>query len=815
MKRKFPQITIVLLLCISLLCPPIPVQACGPFFPSITFTYLSFPGVPLKRFGAGELGILQPTFEPRYLVVAYRNLDARPLITAEQKAALYPCTSPCDPNTNDEKAIEDWQIARGKITSVPVPTFNGPDRPIVRHMSGGYMWMDNFPNCLDPAFETAADTLSRRVDQFGVDSPAVKEWVAAQDAVFSNCSGGPKEAANYPAPADPSLPEIIRADRSYQIAAAHFYAGDFDGAGKLFQEVAGDSKSQWQVISSLLVARSLIRKATLNGGKEGVDEDVLTDAERALEKILTDPSLYEIHPAATRLQGFVLFRLDPKGRLRTLGEKLAKPKDATLTQDLYDYQHLLSNGADAGAPNSSWNGRGARKNPSRATSQEDPMTDWILSVRTKDVRSHQYALDKWKQTGSLAWLVAAVIHAEAGEAMTTDLIAASRKIAPQSPAYVTVTFHRLRLEAMSGQRDEARSELDDFLKTFQPHLSRSDSNLFAALRMSLARNLEDLLHFAMREPAVILPSGGYDDDGPFPVLDDVGARKLEKENADAEFDFDGAWMLTRGLPTAELLQAIQSKELPESLRNRVAAATWVRAVMLNDQASALQLAPIVGLIKTDDRPESDVTDSSRLRKKTDATADDLAQLMKEYAAAQGRASRQFQGILTILRMPGFRPFVEFGISREAPFATIDSFRDNWWSNLEYKKGASPYEQVDWSAMSSPVGDPSNPGILTAFYPNGEFALAAFLTDAERAETDREWSKLLATGVGANWLAQQAIAWAKAHPDDTRVPEALHLSVRALRYAWTGNGDLSKEAFDLLHKRYPTSEWTKKTPYWFN
>jgi hypothetical protein len=799
MKRKFLQVTIVLLLCIALLCPPIPVQACGPFFPSITFTYLSFPGVPLMRFGAGELGILQPTFEPRYLVVAYRNLDARPLTTAEQKAALYPCTSPCDPNANDEKAIEDWQIARGKITSVPVPTFNGPDRPISRHMSGGYTWMDNFPNCLDPAFETAADTLSQRVRQFGVDSPAVKEWVAAQDAVFTNCSGDPKGIANYPVPADPSLPEIIRADRSYQIAAAHFYAGDFDGAGKLFQEIAGDSKSPWHAISSLLVARSLIRKATLNGGKEGVDEDVLADAERALEKILTDPSLSEIHPAAARLRGFVLFRLDPTERLRTLGEKLAKPKDATLIQDLYDYGHLLSNGADARAPNSSGNGRGAPKNPSPATSQKDPMTDWIDSFRSQDVRSHQYALDQWKQTGSLAWLVAALTHAEAGEPMTSDLIAASRKIVPQSPAYVTVTFHRLRLETMSGQRDEARKELDDFLKTSRPNLARSDSNSFVTLRLALSQNLSELLRFTVRLPAVTLPFGGEDDDNIGPVLDDAEARKLEKENAQPRFDLDGAWMLTRGLPTSLLLQAAQSSELPESLRDEVAEATWVRAAMLDDQTSALQLASLVGAIKG----------------KSNATDPDLTKIMNEYIATEGGASRRFQGILTILRMPGFRPFVEFGVGRRIPVGTIDSYRDNWWVHLDDKKETDPNKQDYWSAMNSPVGDQDKPGTLGAFYPNGQFISPAFLTNAERMEAQREWSQLATTGIGSLWLVQQAVAWAKAHPDDPRVPEALHLSVRATRYGLASDGKLSKDAFDLLHRRYPNSEWTKKTPYWFD
>ena len=68
----------------------------------------------------------------------------------------------------------------------------------------------------------------------------------------------------------------------------------------------------------------------------------------------------------------------------------------------------------------------------------------------------------------------------------------------------------------------------------------------------------------------------------------------------------------------------------------------------------------------------------------------------------------------------------------------------------------------------------------------------------------------------NYLAQQVIDWAKGHPDDKRVPEALHLAVRATRYGCTNKltTNHSKKAFDLLHQRYPKSEWARKTKYHF-
>ena len=61
-----------------------------------------------------------------------------------------------------------------------------------------------------------------------------------------------------------------------------------------------------------------------------------------------------------------------------------------------------------------------------------------------------------------------------------------------------------------------------------------------------------------------------------------------------------------------------------------------------------------------------------------------------------------------------------------------------------------------------------------------------------------------------------MAFAKTHPEDSRVPEALHLTVRATRHGCTDkeSGSYSKQAFQLLHKQYPKSEWAKRTPYWF-
>jgi hypothetical protein len=70
--------------------------------------------------------------------------------------------------------------------------------------------------------------------------------------------------------------------------------------------------------------------------------------------------------------------------------------------------------------------------------------------------------------------------------------------------------------------------------------------------------------------------------------------------------------------------------------------------------------------------------------------------------------------------------------------------------------------------------------------------------------------------GPNYMGSIVLGWAKSHPDDKRLAEALYFVVRSTRYGCTGEKTwpISKQAFDLLHAGFPTSEWLKKTPCWY-
>jgi hypothetical protein len=91
-----------------------------------------------------------------------------------------------------------------------------------------------------------------------------------------------------------------------------------------------------------------------------------------------------------------------------------------------------------------------------------------------------------------------------------------------------------------------------------------------------------------------------------------------------------------------------------------------------------------------------------------------------------------------------------------------------------------------------------------------------VTDDERMAADSERVALMAIGDARDYIAAQTLEWAKARPADPNVPEALARVVDGWRWncgkedKWT----LARDAFNVLHRRYPQSEWTKRTKYWY-
>jgi len=399
-------------------------------------------------------------------------------------------------------------------------------------------------------------------------------------------------------------------------------------------------------------------------------------------------------------------------------------------------------------------------------SPEPPLLAWINDWRGNDKSD---ALDSWRRTHGLPWLTVALHQADAKDAAALELIAAAEKVAATSPAYDTVFFQRVRLLAAMNRGDEARTLLDARLPEVIRRGPSSNQNALLGQRMALARSFDEFLEYAPR-----LQMSGLGDWLPekptktsWPCPANAAWMQVlghcPTKDRPARFDEDATKVLNHDVPLRLWVEAARSERLPPNLRQDVALAGWTRSVALEDAARAAQLQPLLP------------------------------------AALRGVDGVGFAAEVAILKNPGLRPYLESGTTRLEAMGELDPYRDNWWGGEWKGRFASESPQLD-----SPDA-------------------AAFLSAADVAAGRAEAQRLTATKDGVVLLGQRVLDYAKTHPEDAGVPEALALTVRATRYGasdWNDKASgeemhaVSKAAFAALHGKYPQSPWTARTKYYY-
>ncbi|MEZ5426446.1 MAG: hypothetical protein R2747_09285 [Pyrinomonadaceae bacterium] len=766
-------------------------EACGPFIISPIFSLKTHADFPLKEFTGGKTGIVPPSFGAMSLFVFYRQLNDLSLTTGEQKQLVdamenriyyrrgtYDKSGPEDFSPVIEpNYLGEWMAERARVS--------GEKRDIEteKQVEGEYYY---FNNCLPDAFRTATETLKDRIAKHGNDENT-REWLKGQDAVFSNCG----ETGTRPEETASGAPEWLRQDRQYQIAAAEFYRGDLPAARQTFEAIAADSDSPWKNTARFVAARTLIRQASFTGGDgetpdpqaEAEKLEFLRGAEKRLKDILADASMKEFQRSAQRLLGLVKFRMIPAERQTELAELLAAPgEDPNLYNDLTDYVWLLSNTADraqdVGSEIDRKEAESANREydynyqlklrdlPSEIRAQD--LTDWIFTYQAEDGFAH--AFDKWKETGRLSWLTAAIAKADPADGKTAELLTASSSIQPASPAFATLRYHQVRILLANGKRDEARRIFDSSIAGQMEKFPLSTRNRFLAQRTALATDLEEFLKYAPRRAAIF----DWDETGREEgtnLSDDQALKPWENRPM---FDSDATAFLNEKVPLSVLREAALSGQLPEHLKKFLVVAVWTRAFMLGNKAIEREFTPLMTRYAPEYNP-----------------------FFSKYAHAANPNEREATGLIAILRNPVIQPYVPVGFGREDSEPTvIDSIRGNWWC-------AEDESTKDYSSYDSYYFE------YPAVYPD-------FLTAEQKAAGEREHRQMVSMGDSATALTHRAVDFAVKNPRHPQTPEILHLAVRSTRYGCKdeNTGKFSKQAFDILHRRYPNSSWTKETPYWF-
>ena len=764
-------------------------RASGSFSTVAIFSYKHHPDFPRSEFINGRLGVLQPTFARSYLVIAYRYLNGIGMSAGEREQALdyYKDRDTQDWDHSGEDWPERWRAARARIR-FPFP-------PATSLITKGQWAYDPethsfVVNCLEDAYRVALHTMESRRARFGVSTAAFRSWLTAQDQVFRNCDG---PDAAIPAEASANLPPLIRSDREYQIAAAYFYAGYYQNALERFRRIGGDQSSPWSNLSRYLVLRTLFMMAQIPESAEEARSQLKTETDRVLD----DPKLVSIHGMSWKLARLADIREANQAYFVELAHLLStRGQDNGLREELWNFTTLYDSIIGSAAPYPIFFTQREAAPTDTSRLQETDLSDWIFSFQSRDSSVFSHALDRWKQTRSPAWLIAALSHATAEGANRSGLLAAAASIPESSPAYLSARFHLLRLDEELGEKSAALDGLNSVLSGPALNGLPSSINLFRGLRMLAAPAFGEFLKFSLRKPVMIT----WDDDGaekPYrwspndTKTDESGMiwnayqyYKGPKFPTPVELlDRDATQILNRKVPFRLFKGMALGTELPLELRREALMMAFTRGLMLGEDLS--EVATQIG----EEQP-------------------DLNPLTESYRAETTESGRRFAAAFLLLHRPEARPYLASGIPRQTLAGKIDNFHDNWWCPMDIEARLDSRANLDELRYYTTV-----PNVLQK---STEAATPQFVTDSVASEAKREWEKLATLGGGPDFLGSIVLEFAKSNPGDPRVPEALYGVVRSSRY---GCEDIdtwktSRAAFRLLHTRYPKSEWAKRTPYWF-
>jgi hypothetical protein len=709
------------------------------------------------RLFGGRLGIVTATSPEPLLYLDWRLLHGLEVGPTAGTALTTPCCGePLSLGPNE--GMYGWLEARKIVEGVEDSPYyiaterSGPDYTSVQ-------------NCFRDAFDTAAATLRDRVSSYGKGSPAVRAWLQTQDAVFDTCGN---EGAALPA-LIPDAPIWLKADRAYQEAAFALYNRRNDEAAERFEAIARDKASPWRSKGLYLKARALQREALARREPAAIGR-----ARSAVNVLAAAPAGTYGRGEVRRMLRALAYRDRPDALLAELETELARPKaDSDIAFALRDYLRL-----------------------SEKASKAPKVADWIETLQGgEDASGLPHALERWAATKDPAWLLAALSLVAPDDQAAPRLAADAAEVRRGEPAWLTSQYHLVRLTIGKAEAAATRARLDSILA--DPLLTLGERNLFAAARTQVAADLGELASFSLRQAFC----GGP---GEYCAGDDWA-----KDDGNLA-PYRGGWVglgadaraIIDRLPLGARIALSRSAALPEPIRLDMALTNFARAVQLRNDGAA-------------DRISADLV---RL----------LPQMQRDWraiAATRPGEGKRFAEYFAMAKLPGLRTdLIAFSYTR--PAGNVADFQGRWtdWMIVPLQAGAhgafpppGVYQSGYWLESGGETPD------LTCLGSCGRspfpLRLPDFVAAAQNdAAIDRaafrtfDQDKELPAGASSLW--DEALALARANPGDPRSPEMLHRLIRVAR--WGANHDhLGRRAFQLLHARYPKSDWARRSPYYYD
>lgn len=841
--------------CALSVVPMQPLDACGPFSRIAIFVNGVHPDFPLKRFAAGELGVLNPDYARSYLVVAYRYLSGIKTSPEKQKefVALWDRRlETLDIDVQD--AIAEWTNERKKVVKAPTKDVDAYQV----NAWNGYLTYN-----VD-AFKTATQTLRNKIKTFGADDPRVKEWLKAQDQVFGipassdSASAGSGSASAEPAPPDSDT----EYDAAYQTACEDFYAQRYDAAAEKFQAIAANADSPWQPWGDYLAARSYCRKATM--GDELVPGD-LKKAKACVEKVLQSKN-QKMQEPAKRLISFIEFRLNPNERAKQVVTALTHDGgNEDLTEALGDYTLLLDKVLEKQTSDTNTSAlpsqNGSVSISSSSMGELKPAGSLDLSILSYAALSGLLIFGGhriWcRVNGNRKTVIptSTLVAAVSLSALSLTLVACTQttgvKAGSAGNAETNVAT-KANEGAVLAQADDASSKLpsasnvifdDDmtaWILNFQDHKADSLNKALDVWNKSksvpwLVSVVSKISPNHPRKAEVVVEAEKLSPSSPAYLTAQYHlVRLLLEENKPKE----AASRLSSVLAQA-------GANIPPSARNGLFQLGVVCAGSLGEFVKLAAPSPAVVTWDYDcsEMPDSNTDDESgRVKLKTDDKYLSYTGCLTSNAAEIINEVTPIQTYVALASNTTLPPLVRLDIAQAGWVRSVMLKNEKMAMTLspvlgklrpQLAKSLSAYDaarsgtEKDFAGLLTILRNPRmrpyvTPGLDrdTAFEkidsfrnnwwsdslpvaPQNMYAdedenkkkrpptTTAFLTEAEMAQGKKESAAIVAQGTAPNSLAQRVLALSKANPKDPRLAEMLHLVVTTTRY---GNTDDKTTAF---------------------
>lgn len=332
-----------------------------------------------------------------------------------------------------------------------------------------------------------------------------------------------------------------------------------------------------------------------------------------------------------------------------------------------------------------------------------------------------------------------------------SLLQAAASVAPGSAGWMTVQYHRARL-LLQGDPGSARAIATTGIQIAEKQKDIASANELLSVRMQSANSLQEMLQDA---PRTML-------EGNSQSAFHVCGQNCNSQQRSLQFDTDTASIFNQQLPLQQWLFAARDTALPAYLQQSLVLVGWTRAAILKDTNTLHQFQTL---------------------------------LPQDLHALPQSGDEGYDAAVVMLHAPGLHPALDGGVQRTQAYRELDHYRSNLW--------CSTHEvQTEASDLPAP-------------------AAVRFLSPSQRQRAAQEVAMLQSASDGLIWVGANVLSYAKLHPDTGSMPESLALLVRASRYrCYSGDADekkakeISKEAFTILHRTYPRSPWTAKTPYYF-